>query len=54
MKICPKCRSPKIKDVNKISGWTPPIYRCENCGYQGPMILEIDEEEFKKLRRKCN
>ena len=23
-------------------------YKCENCGYEGSLILEIDEEEYEK------
>ena len=50
IRVCPKCRSPNIEDVNKISGWTPPIYHCNNCGYEGIMILEVDAEELKKFK----
>jgi len=45
VKICPKCREPKLKLMMNVSGWlAPPLYECLNCGYTGALFLEIDSE----------
>jgi len=42
--LCPKCKSPRIKKVGKFSGWLiPEEYYCPNCGYKGPIVLEVEE-----------
>jgi predicted RNA-binding Zn-ribbon protein involved in translation (DUF1610 family) len=46
---CPRCCSPKINLSSELDIWlTPKKYVCENCGYKGPIVMEIDikkEEE---------
>jgi uncharacterized protein (DUF983 family) len=38
--LCPSCRSPKIYlFAGALLGQ---IYRCESCGYEGPLVLEQD------------
>lgn len=50
-KFCPRCCSSKIKvsssfDVYpRMYGLTPRQYVCEDCGYRGPIVLELEEEE---------
>jgi predicted RNA-binding Zn-ribbon protein involved in translation (DUF1610 family) len=45
---CPKCCSPKIKMHSSFDLWlTPQKYVCDNCGYIGPIILELEKEEEK-------
>jgi len=50
-KFCPKCGSSRISlsssfDVYpKMYGLTPEKYVCENCGYMGPIVMELEEEE---------
>jgi len=42
---CPKCGNPKIQRLRL--GWlgiTPIMYSCDECGYSGPLILEVDKE----------
>ncbi|MGC9122953.1 MAG: hypothetical protein ACP5IB_02620 [Thermoplasmata archaeon] len=47
IKICPECGSTRIYYLNgMISG---EIYRCEDCGYIGSLILEIDERDYEKF-----
>ena len=47
--ICPRCGNPKIHLSSILDGWiTPPQYVCDICGYTGPMVMEVDEEEFKQ------
>jgi predicted RNA-binding Zn-ribbon protein involved in translation (DUF1610 family) len=49
IKLCPKCRSSKLKLSSSFDVWlTPEQYVCENCGYKGPIILEVEEENFHK------
>jgi len=43
---CPSCGSLKIRPAGSLSGWmTPAVYACEECGYVGGLILEIDPED---------
>ncbi|MEM2971121.1 MAG: hypothetical protein QW270_01675 [Candidatus Bathyarchaeia archaeon] len=43
---CPKCGSPKIHlSTTLIVGFTPRKYVCENCGYTGPIVMELEKEE---------
>ena len=50
-RFCPKCGSPRIRlsssfDVYpRMYGLTPGKYFCENCGYKGPVVMELEEEE---------
>lgn len=43
LKLCPVCNSLNIRLATKYSGWlTPETYVCDECGYSGPIYLEID------------
>ncbi|TRO49769.1 hypothetical protein E2P63_07665 [Candidatus Bathyarchaeota archaeon] len=43
---CPRCCSPKINLSSELDIWlTPKKYLCENCGYTGPIVMEIDIEK---------
>jgi len=43
---CPKCASPKINLSNSLEIWLlPKKYFCENCGYSGSIIMELEKEE---------
>jgi C4-type Zn-finger protein len=50
IKLCPKCGSPKIKLSSGVDayprmyGITPSQYVCEECGYRGPIAMELEEE----------
>lgn len=51
-KLCPKCRSPELRLSSRFDIWlTPEQYVCGNCGYKGPVVMEIEEEGSKKQRR---
>ena len=41
--FCPKCGSHKMQ-VNESYGILPHMYTCTECGYEGPLFLEIEEE----------
>jgi len=50
VKACPICGSTNIRRSSSFDGWLlPENYICEDCGYQGPvyMELQIDEEELR-------
>jgi transposase-like protein len=43
---CPRCCSPKIHLSSGFDTWlTPQKYVCENCGYTGQIIMELEKEE---------
>ncbi len=44
--LCPRCLSPRIRRSRGFSGWLlPTTYECPDCGYKGPLVLEVDAEE---------
>ena len=46
LKVCPVCGSTNIKLSSRCDGWITPIqYVCRDCGYKGPIILELEKEE---------
>ena len=43
---CPRCCSSKIGLHSSFDIWlTPQKYLCQDCGYVGPIILELEKEE---------
>jgi len=47
--LCPRCESPNIELSSKFDSWLmPKRYICRDCGYTGPIILEVDEKEERK------
>ncbi len=42
--FCPNCKSPKLKPSESY-GILPQKYLCEECGYEGNLVLELDEDE---------
>jgi hypothetical protein len=45
---CPRCASPNIRLNSSLSYWlTPKQYYCENCGYVGIIVMELEEEKEK-------
>jgi transcription elongation factor Elf1 len=45
---CPRCCSPKISLSSSLDYWlTPKKYVCNNCGYTGSIIMELEKEEEK-------
>ena len=48
IRICPKCKEPKLKNASNISGWLAPnMVECTKCGYIGYFFIEIDSEDFE-------
>jgi len=45
-RICPSCGSPKIREFGSLGSWlVPPTFICDDCGYAGPVVLEVDQPE---------
>jgi len=43
-KACPVCGSVNVRFVGSLSGWLlPAMYVCEQCGYSGSLVLELEE-----------
>jgi transcription elongation factor Elf1 len=43
---CPRCCSPKITLSSSLDIWlTPQNYICQECGYKGPIVMELEKEE---------
>ncbi|MCL2134713.1 MAG: hypothetical protein FWH37_04050 [Candidatus Bathyarchaeota archaeon] len=44
--FCPRCASPKIKLSSGLDIWlTPQSYICDDCGYHGIIVMELEEEK---------
>lgn len=44
--FCPRCGSPKIQLSSSLDVWlTPKQYYCENCGYLGIVVMELEPEQ---------
>lgn len=53
---CPRCGSPKIALSSSFDTWLmPQKYYCKNCGYLGPIVMELEkDEQFGKENKKEN
>lgn len=52
IKVCPVCGSRKLRLSSPLDGWlTPEVYICEECGYRGPIYLELQLEEKEDDKR---
>jgi len=46
VRACPRCGSINIRFSTRLDVWlTPRRYVCDDCGYVGPIVLEIEETE---------
>jgi ribosomal protein S27AE len=44
IQACPRCGSVNIRLLSKLDVWlTPRRYVCNDCGYVGPVILELEK-----------
>ena len=49
VKLCPKCGSPDLKLSSRFDVWLlPEQYLCGNCGYRGPIVMEVENKEIEK------
>jgi len=45
-KLCPRCGNPRLRLSSRFDIWLfPEQYVCEQCGYKGPITLELEKEE---------
>jgi len=52
-KLCPRCGSSKLRLSSRFDIWlTPEQYICESCGYRGPIVMEVEEEETPEEEKK--
>ncbi|AGB04299.1 hypothetical protein AciM339_0411 [Aciduliprofundum sp. MAR08-339] len=49
IKICPVCGSTRIHYVAGMV--TGEKFKCENCGYIGSLVVEIEEDEYEDWLR---
>jgi predicted RNA-binding Zn-ribbon protein involved in translation (DUF1610 family) len=43
---CPACGSVRIRQQSSLTGWLlPPMYACQDCGYVGYLVLELEPVE---------
>ncbi|MFX1496438.1 MAG: hypothetical protein ACFFBH_02820 [Promethearchaeota archaeon] len=48
IRLCPKCKKPKLKNATNVSGWlAPDMYECTNCKYIGYFYLEVDSDDYE-------
>jgi len=48
IRICPKCRKPKLREATNIGGWlAPDMFECLECGYVGSFYIEIDPNDYQ-------
>jgi hypothetical protein len=51
IRICPKCKQPKLKSAVNVSGWlAPDMYECTNCKYTGRLFIEVEPDEYEKIK----
>jgi len=44
--FCPRCGSADLKRVANF-GILPPKWRCEKCGYEGIIVLELEPDNLE-------
>jgi predicted RNA-binding Zn-ribbon protein involved in translation (DUF1610 family) len=45
-KLCPRCGNPRLRLSSRFDIWLfPEQYICEQCGYKGPITLELTPEK---------
>ena len=49
IKICPKCASIHVNWI--AGGIAGAIYQCNDCGYTGSFVLEIEPKDLERFRR---
>jgi len=47
VQVCPFCRSDRMS--LHLGGYLGKMYRCGNCGYVGPVVIEMSAEEYRRL-----
>jgi len=48
IRICPRCKQPKLRPATNVSGWlAPEMFECSECKYVGRFYIEIDPEDYE-------
>jgi predicted RNA-binding Zn-ribbon protein involved in translation (DUF1610 family) len=43
---CPRCGSLNLSKSTGMDGWLlPPLYLCNDCGYAGRLVLEVEAQD---------
>jgi predicted RNA-binding Zn-ribbon protein involved in translation (DUF1610 family) len=51
VEVCPRCGSVNIRLSSNLDVWlTPKRYVCQDCGYVGPIVLELEEDKENKTK----
>jgi hypothetical protein len=51
--FCPRCASPNLRLSSSWDYWlTPRNYVCSDCGYAGPLVLELEKESLEEEKEK--
>ena len=51
VRLCPKCRSHRVRYLTNVAGWLGPRkFICDECGHMGPFFIEVDLDELKRQR----
>ncbi|MDR0797981.1 MAG: hypothetical protein LBE70_04645 [Nitrososphaerota archaeon] len=51
--FCPRCASPKIHLSSGLDIWlTPKSYVCDDCGYNGVIVMELEEDPDQDDKKK--
>jgi predicted RNA-binding Zn-ribbon protein involved in translation (DUF1610 family) len=49
VEACPRCGSLNIQLSSTLDVWLmPKQYVCRDCGYKGPIVLELEKEKKEK------
>jgi uncharacterized Zn finger protein len=49
IQICPVCSKPSLNLY--MGGYLGKLYICSNCGYVGPISIEMEAEEYVKMMK---
>ena len=55
-RFCPKCGSKDIEALISVTSYLEGFnrFKCRKCGNEGMFFPEIDEEEYKKVKKKLS
>lgn len=47
VEICPVCRKASL--TLHLGGYLGKVYRCGNCDYVGPVVIEMELDEYMRM-----
>ncbi len=55
IEACPRCGSLNIHLSSRFDIWLlPKQYVCRDCGYKGPVVLELEKDEKEKTGKQAD